>query len=290
MPQPKIKLSALDVTAALSKSVAGASNVTLTTVEADNNVIAFIGVLTGNIDVIVPTAVRSFTMLNNTTGAFTLRVKTSGGTGYYLQQGMSTALICDGTNVIRNDTVVNSFDGAYGWQDLRGNFIGSRLGTATNAPAWTVLQGGIYGYVFGAATADEVWVSFHVPHDYVLGTPIYIHMHWAPVTTNTGVCRWGVEYTLAKGYSQAAFPASTTIYLEQAGSGTALQHQIIETLVGDAIPSTNLEPDTLILCRVFRDGPHANDTFTGGAFGFECDLHYQSTSERTTKNKNYPFS
>jgi hypothetical protein len=290
MSQPTIKSSALAVDQYLSKSVAGATNVTLTAVEAQNGVIALTGALTGNIDVIVPTAAKAYTMSNNTTGAFTLRVKTAAGTGYFLQQGMSTDLVCDGTNVIRTDTVVNSFDGQYGWQDLRGNFIGSRLGTGANAPSWTNVVGGIYGYTFGATGSDEIWVTFHIPHDYVPGTVIYIHMHWAPTTTNTGVVRWGIEYSVAKGYSQGVFPATTTTFLEQAGSGTVLQHQIIETTLGNAIPSTNLEPDSLILVRAYRDGSHVNDTYTAGAFGFEVDLHYQSTLDRTTKNKNYPFS
>lgn len=274
----------------LSISVAGGSNVTLTAIQAARRHIQLTGLLTANIDLIIPGTARSYTIHNATTGAFTVRVKTSGGTGYYVQQGMRTEVVCDGTDTFELDTTVNSFDGQYGWQDLRGSFIGSRLGTAVNAPTWTTLQGGVSAYAFDDTAMNEVWITFHVPHDYVPGTPIYIHMHWAPTTTDTGVARWGVEYTLAKGYSQAAFPAATTVYLEQAGSGTALQHQIIETSIGDAIPSTNLEVDALIMARVFRDAAHINDTYADPAFGFECDLHYQSTLERTTKNKNFPFS
>lgn len=274
----------------ISVSVAGGSNVTLTAAQVRNDTIILTGLLTANIDVIIPAVARTYNFVNNTTGAFTVRIKTSGGTGYYLQQGMRSTLACDGTDTVHNDTVVNSFDGQYGWQDLRGNFIGSRLGIAANSPTWTVVQGGVYGYTFGTTGTDEVWVNFHLPHDYVPGTPVYIHMHWAPTNTNTGTVRWACEYTLAKGYSQAAFPATTTVFLEQAGSGTALTHQIIETSLGDAIPAANLEPDVLILMHVYRDGSHVNDTYNAAAFGFECDLHYQSTLERTTKNKNFPFS
>lgn len=182
----------------------------------------------------------------------------------------------------------NTFDGYYGWQDLRGNFIGSRLGQGVNAPAWTLFTGGLYGYTFGPTGSDEVWVSFHIPHDYVAGTPIYIHMHWTPSSVDTGTVRWGVEYSIAKGYSQEAFPASTTIYLEQAASGTDRMHQIIETPLVDAIPGTEIEVDAIVMMRVFRDGSHVNDTYADAAFGIECDLHYQS-SGTTTKNKNYPF-
>lgn len=84
----------------LSKSVAGSSNVTLTQAEAANNQYTFTGILTGSINVIVPTVKARFTVKNNTTGAFTLTVKTAAGTGVIVQQGQEATLLCDGTNVI----------------------------------------------------------------------------------------------------------------------------------------------------------------------------------------------
>lgn len=272
-----------------SLSVAGGSNVTLTAAQARNDTIIFTGELTANIDVIIPDAPKNYTFVNNTTGAYTLRVKTSGGTGYYVMQGKAQQLYSNGTNVLRNDTEVNNFDGKYGWQDLRGSILGSHLGQGSNSPTWTVLQNGVYGYTFAESGTNEAWINFHLPHDYVPGTEIHVHVHWLPTNTNTGVTRWGFEYTLAKGYSQAVFPSTSTIYLEQAASGTALTHQIIETTVGNGIPSTNLEPDVIIMARVFRDGSHVNDTYYASAFCVEFDLHYQSTLDRTTKNKNFPF-
>lgn len=85
----------------LSKSVAGGSNVTLTAVEAGNGIFNFTGVLTANINVIVPTSpTRPWVVINNTTGAYSLTLKTSGGTGIVVEQGSPKVLACDGTNVI----------------------------------------------------------------------------------------------------------------------------------------------------------------------------------------------
>lgn len=84
----------------LSKSVAGSSNVTLTTTEARNAILEFTGVLTGSINVIVPTKARKYIVYNNTSGAFTLTVKTSGGTGIAVTQGTRSWLYCDATNVV----------------------------------------------------------------------------------------------------------------------------------------------------------------------------------------------
>lgn len=95
----------------LSLSVAGSSDVTLTNqasgtpgTQALNQTYTFTGVLTGNINVKFPAtggSARQFVVFNNTTGAFTLTVKTTAGgsTGIAVTQGKKRLLWTDGTNV-----------------------------------------------------------------------------------------------------------------------------------------------------------------------------------------------
>lgn len=92
----------------LSKSVAGSSDVTLTTAEARNAILEFTGTLTGSINVIVPTKNRKFIVYNNTTGSYTLTVKTSGGTGVAVTQGQRVWLYCDATNVVALSSAASS--------------------------------------------------------------------------------------------------------------------------------------------------------------------------------------
>lgn len=87
------------IDAYLDKSVAGGVNVTLTATEARSGIIRFTGVLTANINVIVPASARRWIIVNGTTGAFTLTVKTPSGTGVAVLQGSNTQLYCDATNV-----------------------------------------------------------------------------------------------------------------------------------------------------------------------------------------------
>lgn len=89
----------------LSKSVGGSSDVTLTAAEAAYNIINFTGVLTGDINVIVPTNVNEWLMYNATTGAHTLTVKTASGSGVAINQATRRLLYCDGTDVNFSDTV-----------------------------------------------------------------------------------------------------------------------------------------------------------------------------------------
>lgn len=95
-----ILLPFLEISGVLSKSVAGAVDVTLTAPEARNPILVLSGVLTGNINVILPTTRRTWVVYNNTTGAFTLTVKTAAGTGILLPRNVWGLLVGDGTNML----------------------------------------------------------------------------------------------------------------------------------------------------------------------------------------------
>ena len=84
----------------LSKSVAGSSDVTLTTADASataessNKVIELTGALTGNIKVLLPAKESNYVIFNNTTGSFTLTVAPTGHTsnGVAITQGSHTMI------------------------------------------------------------------------------------------------------------------------------------------------------------------------------------------------------
>jgi hypothetical protein len=135
----------------LVKSVAGSSDVTLTNTdgqlnEARNATYEFTGALTGNISVIIPTSVRKHVVFNNTTGAFTLTVKTAAGTGIAVPQGKKMTLYCDGTNVVEglsavgHLTVVGSIDESKG----------ANIASAATTTIWAT--DGNYVHVTGTTT------------------------------------------------------------------------------------------------------------------------------------------
>ena len=64
----------------------------------------------------------------------------------------------------------------FGWKDLLGNVITDTAGG--DAPVLTVFRGGSvreYAYTLN----DKADLRFHMPHDYVPGSDIYLHIHWA---------------------------------------------------------------------------------------------------------------
>ena len=88
----------------LSKSVAGNVDVALTQDEQRRDQLVLTGALTGNINVTVDATPWRWSVYNNTSGAYTLKVKTTGGAGVFVPQGGRMLLECDGADVI--DTVI----------------------------------------------------------------------------------------------------------------------------------------------------------------------------------------
>jgi len=93
----------------LTKNVAGGSNVTLTSAEAGYKILKFTGLLTANINVIVPTTTTIWYVDNATTGSFTITVKTSAGSGVATANGSRYVLYGDGTNVVNAVTTTGAF-------------------------------------------------------------------------------------------------------------------------------------------------------------------------------------
>ena len=81
-------------------AIGGTGAYVLTTDESQNRMIELTGVLTGNRTFEVPTDDRVYTIFNNTTGAFTVEVKTTAGTGVIIDQGKHLRVYCDSTDVL----------------------------------------------------------------------------------------------------------------------------------------------------------------------------------------------
>lgn len=64
----------------------------------------FSGILTANMEIVVPNTIQQYWVRNSTTGSYTLTVKTSGGTGVVVVQNGAAIMYCDGTNVVEADT------------------------------------------------------------------------------------------------------------------------------------------------------------------------------------------
>jgi hypothetical protein len=124
-----------------SINVAGSGNYVLSGSELNRIAYNFTGALTGNRTIIVPQTVQQYWVANNTTGPYTLTVKTSIASGYTVNQGSRAILYSDGTNVVAADTggvavPIAVSDGGTG-ATTAGNALINLGGTATGIAIFT---------------------------------------------------------------------------------------------------------------------------------------------------------
>jgi hypothetical protein len=95
-----------------SVNVAGSANVTLTSNNSTSNtddsstddqvhnaILEFSGALTGNIHVFTDAVETKYTVFNNTSGAYTVTLAPTGGTGSVIKQGTKTLVYTNGTTM-----------------------------------------------------------------------------------------------------------------------------------------------------------------------------------------------
>lgn len=134
-----------------SINVAGTGQYALSGNELNRVAYDFIGLLTGDREIIVPNTIQQYWITNSTTGAYTLTVKTASGSGVIINQGARTIMYCNGTNVVAADTggvavPISISDGGTGATTAGGALInlgGTSVGIA----------------VFTAATASDAQVA-----------------------------------------------------------------------------------------------------------------------------------
>ncbi len=180
----------------------------------------------------------------------------------------------------------------YGFADLLGDQFAKNTGASK--PTLATYNGAVKAWQFGAG--DEGYLTYHIPHDYVAGTTIFLHIHWSHIGTlvTGGTVTFKATSIYAKGHNQAAFTSSpaTGTFLGTA-STTQYQHILTEETYSDSSPTgleidtDLLEPDGVIELTLEMD---SNDiTVSGGGvpdpFIHYVDVHYQTTSMIGTKAK-----
>lgn len=112
-------------------------------------VIDVTGTLVSNATVEIPNRTKTFKVFNRTTGAYTLTIKTSGGSGIEVTQSSVAEIYCDGSNTVRFVTAITDY--ATGAPNTAGGASASTISlapsgdlTSTNVQSGMVeLQGDI---------------------------------------------------------------------------------------------------------------------------------------------------
>jgi len=164
-----------------------------------------------------------------------------------------------------------------GWRDNVAQFVHSSAAGITE-PAFEDVGNGLYAYHF--TNNESLVVKHHINHDIKPNGQIFMHVHWAPITTMSAgqTLIWRIQYNISKGHHQgdSILSTTTTIDLTYIADGTEVagEHMILEATNSLVTP----EPDTIVISKcTYLDG-----TYTGGAFGFMLDAHYEVDRNATT--------
>ena len=141
----------------------------------------------------------------------------------------------------------------------------------------TAVTKGVYTLFFGPGETQEALLAFQLPHGYKFGSDLHPHVHWAPTDNNSGNVVWGLEYCFQS--INQVFGATVTSEVTDAADG-ALKHQLVSFADIPAIGSSN-DTSSMIMCRVYRKGDDAADTYPSPVALLEVDIHYQANRAGT---------
>lgn len=189
-----------------------------------------------------------------------------------------------------------------GWIDITGQIIPKATGGT--APVYSTFRGNQGAYAF--ANTQFADIEFHVPHDYLVGSPIYLHPHWGHNATNISgnmvftyyishgkrtlnnpCVAWDTEVTLVQ----------TIITFIDITNMPRYTHRVDDIAITSATGSAstldvrNIATDSIIFVRCVATT--VPTTLTGASpassiYIFTIDLHCQSTGINTP-NKDPDF-
>jgi len=182
-----------------------------------------------------------------------------------------------------------TFDDVYDDYQVNINTIGG--GSGNSAPTVELFRDGIYLHEFpNAPQVTEGYFMIHLMHDMKPNSDMYFHLHWSHNhVAPTGNLKWNIDFTYAKGYEQEGFGAPVTLSTIHAVNAQYSHHITDDDDMIVSASTYNLEPDGILLGRVWRDSTDAEDTTNVDAFLMQVDLHYVKSRTGTTE-RNPPFT
>jgi hypothetical protein len=169
------------------------------------------------------------------------------------------------------------------WKDLIGE-VGIK--GSSDGPTFISFTGDHYAYECTGNPITKLYFTYHVNHDWLLGSDMYIHLHhgtnvnvseidldkrtiswriWAITAKRGEYFTTSIELSNIK-YTYAADDRYrhivTEIELSKAGGGT------------NVLDSNDIDIDSIILIRMERDKGIEGDTFGDNHFVFTVDIHY----------------
>ena len=206
----------------------------------------------------------------------------------------SDFLLQDTSNLYRKSKIKNFLKRLFTFDDVYDDYLVSGLNLVTpggsSSPTLLNFRNNIWLYAFeDTPSVQEGFFDIHIKHDIKANTDITFHIHWTHnIASPSGNIKWNIEYTFAKGYEAGTFFDPVTVSTIQT-AGAQYAHHITDDDDMVITAPHDIEPDTILIARIYRDSTDGSDTFASDAFLLHVDMHY--VKARTgTKERNRPFT
>lgn len=186
---------------------------------------------------------------------------------------------------------------SFGWKDLTSSV--TPRSTTSLAPTLRQLTANVSEFAYGVG--DRCEISFHIPHDYVPNTDMFVHVHWTHSGSNiSGTFSLSCFSVYAKGHQQEVFTEekTTTISVPNLNITNCpkFMHRVDEVQLSSKGGGVNLintdliETDGFILMTISVNNIPSitGSLYTNEPYIIGLDLHYQCIG-LSTKNKSPNF-
>jgi len=172
------------------------------------------------------------------------------------------------------------------WRDIIGKVVPDYSGV--NAPSIAAFIGGVRAFQY--ASADKLDCVYHIPHDYIPGTDIHLHLHWGHnAAAISGNFVADIAATYAAREAAAPFSVFSTPVAPQIAYNTLditnfpqYCHVVTGIQLSAASPSaTQLDADLIEVVGLGTMTFTYNGTLSTDPFIFTGDIHYQSSNVGT---------
>lgn len=170
------------------------------------------------------------------------------------------------------------------WDDIRISAASAKILGQQNIPSFKQMvdddagSTGVYSLAFEDDELQQVFFEIQVPHRWLVGSDMELHVHWCTATGNAGNVALGLEYWKS-GYRQSVDQATTVCALSAFPAIAVSHDQQISELCD--IDMTGFKESSIILGRFWRDPTDDLDTLTGDMFLQSIDFHYQVNKQGT---------
>jgi len=197
-----------------------------------------------------------------------------------------------------NGIKVDQTTPTFGFADLLGDQFSKNTGATK--PTLVAYNGVVNAWQF--ANGDEAFLTYHIPHDYVKGTDIHLHVHWSQnaVGATGGTVDFRYTAIYSKGHNQVSGSSFTStpitalfssIDINDGGSGLNQYQQHFTGITISAASATtalfdrdDFEPDGVIELTLEMDANNLTGT-ASNPFIHYVDIHYQTTGLIGTKSR-----